>query len=104
MITSMASPASERRTRTRDLADVDAAAISDIQLDDKIDAADAYVTLLFGGVPTDGPRLEAAITASNLYASVLICSGIGGPDNEVRIRDQKMQIDDLVQAANSLQE
>ena len=104
MITSVASPDTERRVRTRNLAGISTQSYDDTALDIKIEAADAYVTLLFGSVPTDAARLEAFITASNLYASVLICSGIDGPEIDARIRDQKMQINDLVKAAHGLQE
>ena len=108
MITSMTSPASERRARVRDLSNIDTTFFPDSKIDIKIDAADAYITLLFNGVPSEGgdlgsAKLEAAITASNLYASVLIRSGISGSKNAERIEELRMQISDLVQAANNLQ-
>lgn len=100
MITSEASPNTERRARTRGLASITTASYDDANLDIKLEAADSYITLLVSTVPTEMAKREAFITASNLYASVLICNGIGSSESERRIKSQKMQMDDLVEAIN----
>ena len=100
MIVSSASPDTERRARVRNLAGI-SRSYTDGNLDVKIEAADSLALSLFGELPTEAGRLENCITVSNLWASVLILSGISSDSAQERSEKQRMMIQEIVEASNN---
>lgn len=90
----------ERRRRVRELANITETVYTDAHLDEKIQAADHYVSLMTTENPvTDTDTIERIagfITASNMYTADLIIQGI--PDSNPKY---KSEIKDIIKALNN---
>ena len=92
---------STRRNNIRELAGITPAAYSDIELDAKIENADAIALALFNTTTIPADNARNFLTIANINAAILLLLGL--PENDAqpdRIRELRMTAERIQKAIN----